>query len=525
MVSTTFLVFSVDTVKAKSPGVELAASQIVRIGAQRSDIGTMDPNGPVAAIDKGPIKHIFGSLVRPPIGDDLAGYEPYLAESWSTSADSLVWTFKLQKGVQWHKGFGEVTADDVVFSLNRTKSGSSSIWKSEYSNFIDIKALDKYTVQITTKKPDAYFLSKVSLSDGGYIVCKKAVEAAGARDRILKPVAEEIIGFGPFQFSYYKSKAEVALVRNDNYFKGKPIIEKIIYKLIPDGQARELAFLNGELDAILGLNDEKWLDYMVKSGAILEPQGPRALHFIIFDTRKKPFDDIRVRQALYYAVGQEAVIKMQGPSISTQCDSPVIAGVEGHIDAGWGSKYKYDPVKAKALLTEAGYPNGFSVEGFYHTGAWFYDKLVIYQDLWRKIGVDFKINIVDAPVYQQKIKEGTNPIVINGKKYVLPTQWLRRNYHSDSIIGKPTAMDNYAYYSNPELDRLIEFAESSLNKSARLDALAKAQRIVVDALISFPCAELSAPKLRNKWFEPGYAPKSSELDEYEIGLDTKILKH
>ena len=86
-------------------------------------------------------------------------------------------------------------------------------------------------------------------------------------------------------------------------------------------------------------------------------------------------------------------------------------------------------------------------------------------------------------------------------------------------------MDNYAYYSNPELDKLIELAESSLNKSTRLDALAKAQRIVVNALISFPCAELSAPKLRNKWFELGYAPKNSELDEYEIGLDTKILKH
>jgi peptide/nickel transport system substrate-binding protein len=262
---------------------------------------------------------------------------------------------------------------------------------------------------------------------------------------------------------------------------------------------------------------------MVNSGVILEPQGPRALHWIFFDTRKKPFDDIRVRQALYYAVGQEHVIKMQGPSISTQCNSPVIAGVEGHIDAGWGD-YKYDPVKAKALLTEAGYPNGFSVEGFYHTGPWFYDKLVLYQDLWRRIGVDFKMNIVDGPVYQQKTREGTNPIVIAGKRYALPTQWLRRNYHSDSIINKPTAMDNFAYLSNPELDRLIEFAETSLDKSARLDALAKAQRMVVDALVSFPCAELLFPKLRNTWFDPGYTPKNIDLDEYEIGLNTRILK-
>jgi len=509
---------------ATSAAQELAAKQEVRIGAVSGDIGTLDPHGPVIGADYGPIQHIYGALVRTPIGDSLGDYQPYLAESWEVSADSKIWTFKLKKGVEWHNDFGEVTAEDVAYSFNRVMKGKTSKWTGDYASFNEVKALDPYTVQFTTKGPDAYFLSKVSIDYGGYIVCKKAVEKADAFDSQLKPNAQQIVGFGPFAFESYKSKVGVVLKRNDDFLGGKPIIEKLTYKFIPESGARELALINGEVEAILGLYDSKWLKYMVESGAVLEPQGPKAVHAIYFNLTQKPFDNKKVRQAFYHATGQEPIIQMQGDLIAQACTSPVLTGVEGHIDAGW-AEYKHDPAKAKKLLAEAGFPDGFKTKMFIHKGWWYYDKIVLYQNLLKNVGIDLELMIVDIPVYYEKIRQDLNPVVIWGTKYPLPTQWLRRYYHSDSIVGKPTAMLNFSHFSNPKVDELIEIAEVTMDKQKRIAAIEEAQKIIVNELVSFPCAEIDFPKLRNKWFDLGYTPKNTHLDTYEVGVKTRILKH
>jgi peptide/nickel transport system substrate-binding protein len=133
-------------------------------------------------------------------------------------------TFHLRKGVQWHWGNGEVTSEDIVFSLNRVRNSKASAFRGTYENFKEIKAMDKYTVQITTAKPEPFLLTKVANYYGGYIVCKKALEKAGTQDRGVAPKKEEVIGTGPFKFVEYKPKDRILLVRNDEYWKGKPIM-------------------------------------------------------------------------------------------------------------------------------------------------------------------------------------------------------------------------------------------------------------------------------------------------------------
>lgn len=504
---------------------ELASEQVFVMGLTAGDIGTLDPIGGVVLQDRPVIHHIYGALVRHPIGDSGSlDFQPDLATKWEISSDKLTWTFHLRKGVKWHWGYGEATSEDVVYSLTRVKNSQASAFRSNYDNFREIKAIDKYTVQITTSKPDPFLLTKVANYFGGWIVCKKALEKAGAFGRGVSPTREEVIGTGPFKFVEYRPKDGITLVRNDDYWEGKPIIEELILKYIPDDGAREMALLKGEIAATLGLYDREWLGYMRREGIIVDPMGPTDLKALYFNLKIKPFDDKRVREAFAYGIGQESIIKMQGEDISNYCTSPVPSGLDGHIDAGW-AKYKRDPEKARKLLAEAGYPDGLTVKLFMSIGWWYLDKMIIYQSDLKKIGINLEMTKVDHTVYKTKMTEGLNPIVIWGSRLPLATNWLRNFYHTDSIIGTPKAADNYMYYSNPEVDRLIELAETSYDEKIRLDALAKAQRIIVQDFPSIPSVETFTPAVRNPWLDLGYEPKSNFLWIYEIGLKTRILKH
>jgi len=504
---------------------ELAKEQVVVTGLKAGDIGTLDPHGGIVLQDRPLLLQIYGALVRHPIGNVTSPtFEPDLAQKWEISSDKLTWTFHLRKGVKWHGDNGEVTSEDIVFSLNRVRNSKASAFRGTYENFKEVKAIDKYTVQITTGKPEPFLLTKVANYYGGYIVCRKALEKAGAQDRGVAPKKEEVVGTGPFKLVEYKPKDRVILVRNDEYWKGKPIIESLIFRYIADDGARELAMLKGEVATYNGLHDQAWLNHMKSKGIILSPMGPPDLKALYFNLKVKPFDDKRVREAFAYGIGQQAIIDMQGKEISNLCTSPVPSGTYGHIDAGWG-KYGRDPGKAKKLLAEAGYASGLPVKLFMSRGAWYLDKFIVYQNLLKEVGIHLDMTVIDHTAYIQKITQGLNPIIIWGSQLPLATYWLRNFYHTDSIIGSPKAMQNFMYYSKPELDKLIEAAETNFDEKTRLEALAKAQRMIVEDLPAIPSVETYVPSIRNPWLDLGYEPKSGFNWTHEIGPQTKILKH
>ncbi|MGA2464903.1 MAG: ABC transporter substrate-binding protein [Thermodesulfobacteriota bacterium] len=505
---------------------ELAQEQVVVLGLTAGDIGTVDPHGGMTVQDRFLHPHLFGSLVRYPIGEcNSLEFQPNLATKWELSPDKLTWTFHLRKGVKWHWGYGELTAEDVIYSLNRVKNGKTSAFRGSYDNFEEFKAIDKYTVRITTAKPEPFLLTKVANYYGGFIVCKKAMEKAGAFDRGMAPVKEEAVGTGPFKFLEYKPKDRVILVRNDEYWGERFLIEKLVGKYIASDGARELALLKGEIAATVGQHDYKWLKHVMSKGVILERVGPIDLKALYFNLKMKPFDDKRVREAFAYAIGQDTILEMQGKEISGYCYSPVPTDCYGYVDAGWGKYKASDFEKAKKLLAEAGYPNGLTVKLFMSTGWWYLDKMVVYQNLLKKAGVNLDMTLVDHSAYKTKVTQGLNPIVIWGSRLPLATSWLRDMYHSTSSIGSLKAANNYMYYASPEVDRLTEFAETTFDEKARLDALAKAQKKIVEDLPAIPSIETYTPYVRNPWFDPGYEVKNDFLWSYEIGSKTKILKH
>jgi peptide/nickel transport system substrate-binding protein len=170
--------------------------------------------------------------------------------------------------------------------------------------------------------------------------------------------------------------------------------------------------------------------------------------------------------------------------------------MEGHIDAGW-ARYKRDPEKAKKLLAEAGYPNGLTVKLFMTLGPWFLDKMIVWQSELKECGINLEMTQGDHTLYRKKIGEGANPIVMWGSRCPTAAFWLRDRYHTSSIIP---AASNFSYYSNPEVDRLIELAEVSLDKKDRIEALAKAQRMIVDDLPAVGVIETWTPNLRPPGF-------------------------
>jgi peptide/nickel transport system substrate-binding protein len=504
---------------------ELAEEQVAVIGMFGADLSTIDPIRGVVGPDRVIFPHIFGALVRYPIGDvSSPNYEPDLATKWNVSSDGLSWTFHLRKGVKWHWGYGEVTADDVVYSFNRVKNSKLSAWSGAYVNFKEVKAIDKYTVKITTEKPDPFLLTKVANYYGGFITCKAALEKKGDIDRGMKTSKDEVIGTGRFKFVEFKPKDQIVLVRNDDYWEGKPIIEKVILKYIPEIGAREIALLKGEIAGTRGLDDEKWITHMKSKGMIAEPSGPADLKVLYFNLKMKPFDDKRVREAFAYGISQKSIFDMQGKEISNICKSPVPSGLYGHIDAGWG-KYKRDPAKAKKLLAEAGYPDGLTVKLYMSVGSWYLNKMIIFQDELKECGINLDMTQIDHTVYKTKIMQGVNPIVIWGDRLPLATYWLRDMYHSDSSLGTPKAARNFMYYSNPKVDEMIELAETSFDEKARLDALTGAQKIIVEELPSIPVIETRSACIRNPWFDLGYELKNNFLWNYQVGQNTKILKH
>lgn len=501
---------------------ELAKEQVVVLAVRAGDIGQIDPMISAVMQDRPVALHVFSALVRHPTGNATGELEPDLATKWEVSSDKLVWTFHLRRGVKWHWGYGELTSEDVVFSLNRVKNSKASGWSTNYTNIKEIKAIDKFTVQVSTFKPDSLFLNKVANYFGGFVVCKKAAEKTGDFDRPMSPTKEQIVGTGPFKFLEYKPKNRITLIRNDDYWEGKPIIEEIIIRYIPEVTAQELAILKGEISAMGAIEDDKWIENVRNKGMLVDMVGPLSLRALYFNSRVKPLEDKRIREAFACCFDQETVHRM-GKGISRIAVSPVPSDMFGHVDAKW--RKKHDVERGKKLLAEAGYPNGLTIKSYISVSPAYLDKMITVQSELRECGINVELIKLDHSAWRVKNKGDANTVIMFGDRLMLPTFWLRDRYHSDSRMGTPTAANNFSNYSNPEVDKYIELAETSFDKNVQLDALAKAQRLIVDDLPAVPVIEVFSVLLRVPWLDLGYKPVSDTSFHYQIGLKTRILKH
>jgi peptide/nickel transport system substrate-binding protein len=288
------------------------------VGMGSADAGKLDPHIASTTPDKGLLSWMFNGLVRVRPGRISPEFiEPDLAESWTSNPAGTEWTFKIRGGVQCHHGYGEFTADDAAYSLKRASNKATSSYSNDYSAVDKVEALDKSTLKITLKNPVAGFLGYVANVNGGNMICKKAAEEMGEN------FAKKPIGTGPFMFAEYQPQQFVKLVANKQYFRGAPLIDDITYRYIPADSSRDLAFQSGELDMVYGKQDQTWVDRMSKlPGVKVVAMDPAELSELHLNVTVKPLDDIRVRQAIAYAIDRKAIVVFKGAD-----SSRVAAGV------------------------------------------------------------------------------------------------------------------------------------------------------------------------------------------------------
>ncbi len=413
--------------------------------AAPSDAKTLDPSLTPESSSHTPMRQIYESLVMFNAKNELT---PVLAEKWEVLDNGRAYKFTLRKGVKFHNG-EEMTADDVVFSFQRvTAPGSALRSLSAYIDPKGIEKVDAHTVILRTTQPlGSAFLASMN-HPWASIVNKKAVEAAG-KDYGTKPV-----GTGKFKFESWVKGDRIVLVRNDAYWGPKAKLSKMVLRTVVEGASRTIELESGAVDIAqdLAAIDINRVKDNKKLLAVMQP-GQRMYH-MGFDTTAKPFDDVRVRQAVNITVNRQGMVK---------------AVYKGHAEAASGpissavlyNKTKETPVPAiniaaaKKLLADAGYPNGFKMELWTADRHDFMGISTIIQADLAKLGITSEIKVFEWGTYIDAIKKpGHSPYIMNwwgGAPALDPFFFMNPPFHSTS-----PPISNRFFYKNPALDALLD---------------------------------------------------------------------
>ena len=510
---------------ASGMAAELAKNQNLKLGLPVRDIRTLDPAFSTLTGEKSIVGQIFNGLLRTPYGKvSIESIEGDLAEQYEVSPDGLVWGFTLRKGVKWHKGYGEVTADDVKFTFERLKNPElASPWAKKYANIDRVEIINSHQLNIHLKKSDPFFSMNLLPYHGGQIVSKKAVEKMG-REYAFNP-----IGSGPFMFEAYDKGQSVYLKRNPDYFRGAPILKSIDYLFMPDHSSRLLAIEKGEVDVSRGKRKREWAEKAISNGIKLAPPNPPQQQLLIMNMTRKPLDDIRVRQAIAYAIDREDFLDIIGPVLGGAQISPIPPGYFGHTEVGM-RKYEFDRDKAKKLLADAGYPDGFDLgDQFCSESDNYLRPLKIVQEQLRQVGINFEIKVVDHSTYHKLIREDKNALVIyGGVRLPIAETLLNQFYAKSSIVGSKTAVTNFSHYGEamPGIDAYLEKANATSDLELKKLYYEKAQYRIIEDLPVYPLYLNRASLCYQEWVDFGYDVENYETLYYtiEISEKTRLLK-
>ena len=478
------------------------AEKILRIGTLGSDAISLDPHMSTKSQDKIIFPMIFNGLVRfKPGTADLNAIEPDLAESWQVSQDKLVWTFNLRRGVQFHGGYGELTAEDVVFSLNKAAEKTTSTAYKEYSAIESVVAVDPYTVKITLNQKVPFFLGAVVNYHGGFILSKKAWEKLGDQAP-MNP-----IGTGPFAFAEYQSKRYIELKSNDKYFRGKPTIDKINYRFMPDEATRELAFKKDEVDLFYGRREARWVKSQAqKKNTIVDVFGLGELRNLHLNTSQKPLDDIRVRQAIAHAINRESLVTFIGPEVSSPANSVVPAGYLGHSDNA--TVYEHDLAKAKELLTQAGYAEGLTIKAVITKVESLRLPMTVVQEQLRLAGINLDLQVIEHSAFHKLIRQNQSSVVLYGaSRFPVADVYLSQFFLSDSIVGTPTGITNFSH--SKVADNEIMGAKIEVDLTKQLEMWAAAQDKIQKEVYAIPLFEQYLVWCRKANLDFGYKLENS----------------
>jgi len=428
---------------------------------------------------------IFDQLVQRPDHFNPDGtvpdWVPGLAESWTVSDDGLVWTFALRQGVQFHKGYGQFTAEDVKFTFDRMADPANAFpRRGEFDMVREIVVLDDYTVEFHLDAPFAPFLHFLALQEGAKIVSKRAVEEMGNAAFSLNP-----IGTGPYVFVSAEPGGAVEVEANDDYWRGRPEVDRARLAVIPDQSVQALALLRGEIDWMRVRDSTVYRSLLGQPGVniVRHPEAAFQNWEVWLNTTRGPLGDKRVRHAMLHALDREALVEAFIPDLSAGVAYTFVRPSHiGQLPPEELPAYEYDPERARELLAEAGYGDGFNISTVAINQAFMLDMLTAMQEYWGEVGIDLTIDTLEIAAWNARLQSGDYDMWVGSSGRSEVDQVLF-NYHSGN---PPSVRGNYSYYENARVDELIELQRATVDIGARVEMIHELQRIIMDDLVVLP---------------------------------------
>lgn len=456
--------------EAEVPEAAEAEPMTLRIGLD-VDAGTGDPR---LARDTSAFRLrelLFNGLIA--LEPDYS-WVPDLAESWE-NPDENTWIFNLRQGVKFHNG-EELTAEDVKFTFDTIlDEGFASPSRAFYLPIQEIEVIDDYTVKFTLDSPYGPFLSYMDMG----IVPKSVAEADP------EGFANNPIGTGPFKFVSWQRGDTIELEASDDHYNGRPKLDAVVLKVVPDNTARVVALEAGDLDLVQSPLSPQDVARMEETEGFTVARLPAAGYtYVNLNTADPILADVKVRQALAHLVNRQQIVDTIYQGIGQVAKGPIPMGMWAYSDDL--PEYDYDPEKAAALLDEAGWemgPDGIRTKDgqplklTVRTHAEDPDRrqvIEVLQAEFAAAGIEADTNVVEWPTYFTDVQEGNYQVGVVG--------WLnlanpdRATFRQFTIDGPA----NYGSYVNEEVDGLIKQARTTLDQDAAKELYQQAVRIIVE---------------------------------------------
>lgn len=432
---------------------------------------------------------------------------PDLAESWETR-DQRNWVFNLRKGVEWQKGYGKLTSEDVVYAYNRILDpNTGSPYRGEFKNVDSIQAPDASRVVITLKAADANFLHQVANYHQGQIVKREAIEKFGDQYK-WNPV-----GTGPFALESFTPGAEIVLVRHEGYFRGKPALERILFRIIKDDETGAIALQNGEVDLAMRISPNETLRRLQADGRFTMNTGPIGQAVVMFNSEVKALSDPRVRRAWAHAIDRDTVVKTTNPLTDKKVTNLVPDWMDVYTDNV--PRYEYNPERARQLLAEAGYPNGITVRQLAVAATGVTEDQQLEQSYLAKVGIKLEYDLLDTPTFNKRRNSGDFETSGRLLPAMNPDTILFSFLHPESAAPRGL---NGARYNNPELTQKLEAARAEGDPARRKQLYAEVQRIAMTDLPYLPTRAVIYYFPGYKWVDGVVLNAMGQVNYYEVRL-------
>ena len=451
----------------------------VLVVAQIAEPKSMDPHAVTAVNDFRILVNLYDGLVR--FADGTLEVEPALAESWEVSEDGTVYTFELREGVSFHDGT-PFDADAVRFNFARMLDEEHPYHDTGpfplsffFQAVEEVEVVEPLTVRFHLSEPYAPFLSNLAYPTG-LIVSPAAVREHG------EDFGRNPAGTGPFAFRTWEANRQVAVERNADYWEGAPPLRGVVFRPITDANARVAEMLAGNVDLMVEVPPDNVEMFDSDPAFRYQEQPGPHLWFLILNTREAPFDDVRMRRAVNYAIDKQAIVRDVLQGTATVATGPTPAAF------GWAyneelEPYPFDPDRARALIAEAGYGDGVEVVFFVtEGGSGMLDPVAmgtaIQADL-ADVGIDAEIRTFEWNTFLDRVNAG-----LEGRADMAEMAWMTNDPDTLPYLAlRSEAMPedggfNSGYYSNPEVDRLLEEARRATDRAERARLYKEMQRIV-----------------------------------------------